>query len=790
MSYPVVQSSSHGSSPSASTSHVVTLPSGITAGDLLIICIGTSKFAGSNATASGWTYEGGQEVESTPSQHFPRMSILSRVADGSEGSTVTVTTDASKYASWIVLRVSGATAFDGLDSSLFSGSDSPDPPAVSGVTSSDNRCFAIALANTETATVSSYCSGYSDSQIYEASSDSTGIAIALCSKTFASTGEDPGAFLLSTSGFCAALSFALIGTTANVANSSVTEPNDSSSASALSTNSGTSSVTEPMDSALGYASSLGSASSNVTEPNDTSIGYADLLLQASSNVTEPVDTSYATTEGSISGSSSVTEPVDTSVATGESVNNATSSVTEPVDTSVATSVSDTISATSNVTEPNDYTSSTSSSTNSATSSVTEPNDTSFSPSYSASTPGHACCCKCLVAEDDFNRADGDPGPLWYGDGVIVSNALVADNDSVTTCHPGFAKQGSLFATCVLKDTTDGALYKIRVGDPNGSLEVHCLFTGSVGTGTYNITVTDGDSGTPDETYDFQWQNVDEGLIVCYQPKLQLSAGPSTRSPTISGEAEWCTMCIDKVGQFCWKRGAVSVGNWMFIEGTFDDFSMDVHWMEKNSCPKCNCFCTDMVGSQRQYRCMPKKLYLTITEINCPGIEGTYEMNQVFIDTLDLYTYPTIVAWPQKKFWISEIVTCPNTAVGDNAWYFILTCTDNTGGVYPSFELTLVKFGLAAWACSNVTFDPDDPDFVLAHNSPIPETPETISRAKSTSTCHPIYLEFPTLIEGDFSCSEPSYACCGGHVTSGGPGDPPDPPPSVSDPSYFTVIITE
>jgi hypothetical protein len=784
MAYPVVESSSHGSSTSASTSHVVTLPSGITAGDLLILCIGTSKFAGSNATATGWTYEGGQEIESTPTQQFPRASVLSRVADGSEGSTVTVSTDASKFASWIVLRVSGATDIEGLDSSLFASSNAPDPPAVSGVTACDNRCIAIELSNDETATVLSYCSGYSDSQVYEASGDTSGIAIALCSKTFTSTGEDPGAYSISTTGYCAAISFAIIGTApSNTGSSNVTEPNDTCAASSTSTNSGSSSVTEPNDSSLGYGASSDTASSNVTEANDTSIGYADAILQGSSNVTEPNDTSYATTTGSVSASSSVTEPVDTSAGSSSATNSSSSTVTEPVDTSIAYGDSGILAASSNVTEPNDSFTSTSSATNTGSSNATEENDSSFSPSYSAQTPGHGCCCKCLVAEDDFNRADGDPGALWYGDGVIVSNALEADHDSVRTCHPGFAKQGSLFATCVLKDTTDGAEYKIRVGDPNGSLEVHVLFTGTVGTGTYNITVTDGDSGTPDETYDFQWQNVDEGLIVCYQPKLQLSAGPSTRSPAISGEAEWCTMCINKIGQFCWKRGDVSVGNWMFIEGTFDDFQMDVHWMEKSSCPKCNCFCTDMVGSQKKYRCMPKKLYLTLTELNCPGIAGTYEMNQVFIDSnnYDLRLYPSVVAWPQKRFWLSDPISCPNTAYADNAWYFVLQCKDSNGGVYPDFELTLVKHGLASWECSSVSFDPDDPDFVFAYGQPTPSTPETIAKAKPTSTCQPVYLEFPSLIEGNFSCSGPGYACCGGTIDSGG---------TISDPSYFTVIITE
>lgn len=199
MAFPIVQSSSHGSSGSSTTSHSVTLPSGITTGDLLLILIANDKYSGSNPSASGWTYEGGQEVGSPPTRNYPRMGVLSRVADGSEGSSVTVTTDVAKYASWIALRISGATGVADIQSAILQTTTNPDPPSSGTVAASDRLSIAVAMANDETATVSSYPSGYSANQIYEASGDTTGIAIALATDEITGTTEDPGSFTFSAS---------------------------------------------------------------------------------------------------------------------------------------------------------------------------------------------------------------------------------------------------------------------------------------------------------------------------------------------------------------------------------------------------------------------------------------------------------------------------------------------------------------------------------------------------------------------------------------------------------------
>jgi hypothetical protein len=394
-------------------------------------------------------------------------------------------------------------------------------------------------------------------------------------------------------------------------------------------------------------------------------------------------------------------------------------------------------------------------------------------------PPKLCCCgeNCLIASDNFNRADGDPGSGWYGDGVIVDNVLEADNDSTTVCSP--FPLGSFHASCKLIGTTNGAVYIIKPGDPNGDYLVTATFTGTVGSGTFNIEV---DTGTETLSYDFDWDFEDETLVVCYQPGVQLSAGPSGRSVVNSGEAQWVTLCIDDTHDDCWVRDSTNVGNWTFVSGRFDDWIYQVHWIERPDCPNCDCFC----AADGELSCLPDTLYITIFSSTCSAINGTYEMKQRVVLGTTLSDYPTLADWPQKRYWVSEEIACPHPAAGDNSLVFILECqTDGLNSDYPSFLLTARRFGDNAFQCSNINFDPFD-DSTVDPGSGFPQE-ITTAHAKPSSTCAPLSLNFPTLCESNFSCSEPSYACCGGSVVSGGEGDEGG---GVSSPSCFTITITE
>lgn len=103
------------SETAAGTSHTVNLPSSIQANELLggaVICDDVNK----TLSATGWTF-----VESnSASSSSTSVGFMYRVADGAEGSTVTVTTSASCTVEAVVARFSGVGTTDPTGSDNFS----------------------------------------------------------------------------------------------------------------------------------------------------------------------------------------------------------------------------------------------------------------------------------------------------------------------------------------------------------------------------------------------------------------------------------------------------------------------------------------------------------------------------------------------------------------------------------------------------------------------------------------------------------------------------------------------
>lgn len=123
MTFPIVETTSIDSDASSS-SPVMTLPSGIQSGDLLIALIGG---AGLNSIGIpvGWTQI---LTDASVSISFARLSIFARVADGLEGSTVTFSGVGTVVDPiFIGYRISGA---DGLPeaNSFRQANQNPSPP--------------------------------------------------------------------------------------------------------------------------------------------------------------------------------------------------------------------------------------------------------------------------------------------------------------------------------------------------------------------------------------------------------------------------------------------------------------------------------------------------------------------------------------------------------------------------------------------------------------------------------------------------------------------------------------
>lgn len=197
MAFPVVETVSSGTT-AASTSHALTLPSGIASGDLLVAEFATTVSVTSIAWATGWTEIG----EWYHASNYPQASVAYRVADGTEGSTVTVTIDSAKMAAFVIRRISGhnSTAPE-VSTGAEGDSANPDPDSLTPSWGSKDTLWIAgeAVAGKDN-TASAYPSGYTGGQT--ASATGGGPASQWCGigsayRTNAAASENPGTFTVS-----------------------------------------------------------------------------------------------------------------------------------------------------------------------------------------------------------------------------------------------------------------------------------------------------------------------------------------------------------------------------------------------------------------------------------------------------------------------------------------------------------------------------------------------------------------------------------------------------------------
>lgn len=406
-----------------------------------------------------------------------------------------------------------------------------------------------------------------------------------------------------------------------------------------------------------------------------------------------------------------------------------------------------------------------------------------------------CCCpdSCRLSEDNFDRADSDdPGPLWSeesGDWDISGNVLVGMSAGIlatTACHPDYAPLGSFVAQFDLVDPEDGSVYRARAGNPLTSTnEATWTFAGSPGTGTITLEVTNG-TDTEDFTVDWLDEPAPYSVRLCYWPGVMLAATkPSNQDQ--SGSPGTAAVCLGTGGTGACFSG---LGNFSFLEGSFDNFVYDIHWMERRYCPQCGCTCREVVDSEETFTCVPSVLCATITNVsNCDGITQSQNMYLKGISGYNNDAPPDTFDEPSRSFWVSEPFICPQETE-PVAFVVILECHIDTGVDHPRFIAYIRRYLPTGENCSGIGFV-DDPDTLQEACS---ETGTEIcysSHAYATagSTCDPFYLTFPDIWESFWSCPSLTAGCCGGGVISDDIETPED--ESFTSPAaYMTLEITE
>lgn len=190
MAFPVVQSRSSYDA-SVLTTHPVTLPSGIVAGDILVMACTSNGNVPPTGPPAGWAQEILNVGGGTGTDRF--LAVFSKTADGSEGATVDVDMASGVSLNALVWRISGGALVEGTSTS--SSGTTPNPPSLSPSWGARDTLW-IALFAAREGSASAYPAGYSNGRY---SNHSTTFVVGGAEKSSNAASEDPGTFTIPSS---------------------------------------------------------------------------------------------------------------------------------------------------------------------------------------------------------------------------------------------------------------------------------------------------------------------------------------------------------------------------------------------------------------------------------------------------------------------------------------------------------------------------------------------------------------------------------------------------------------
>lgn len=186
---------------SNSTSHTVSLPAGISVGDGLLIFATVTNATDYPSAPGGWSNLAFLGLSDMPGRN---LSVFYRVADGSEGATVTLTTSSGRVSAHVTMRIAGADPGTPPEAAITSGSSSttPDPPSLTPSWGA-KRSVWIAVAGNAGAVItqSAQPSGYGNPQTSSANGSTAGTRVNTftADKIDTVSSDDPSTFTVSAS---------------------------------------------------------------------------------------------------------------------------------------------------------------------------------------------------------------------------------------------------------------------------------------------------------------------------------------------------------------------------------------------------------------------------------------------------------------------------------------------------------------------------------------------------------------------------------------------------------------
>jgi hypothetical protein len=190
MAFPTVAAVNGGFETANDTNHIVNLPSGIAAGDLLLVFFS----ADGNPTITlpgGWN-----QLFQTVCGSAVKHGAWYRVADGTEGASITVTTTASEMCAYTSYRIIDYAGTPELPTAATGTTQYPNPPSLTPSWGAKDTLWFACYGNDNNKTASGYPTNYGNGR-NDVCTASTGSGVATARRELNAASEDPGQFTMS-----------------------------------------------------------------------------------------------------------------------------------------------------------------------------------------------------------------------------------------------------------------------------------------------------------------------------------------------------------------------------------------------------------------------------------------------------------------------------------------------------------------------------------------------------------------------------------------------------------------
>lgn len=194
MTTPVVATTATSNETVNTLNHTVNMPASIASGDLLIACI-----AMDGNTTLGWPAGWTGLAAATNSPSDGTTEVRYRIADGSEGASITVTSGASEQCSYVVQRITGwhGTTPPEAGTPATGSSTAPDPPSLTASWGAEDNLFMVFMGwGNSIQNITVYPTNYSDNQLTDSANSGNCAGFAFASRALTGATDNPGAATL------------------------------------------------------------------------------------------------------------------------------------------------------------------------------------------------------------------------------------------------------------------------------------------------------------------------------------------------------------------------------------------------------------------------------------------------------------------------------------------------------------------------------------------------------------------------------------------------------------------